>query len=88
MTIEQLENYRANKVELSAITEEIEDSEVTQTQIANLTRVSQSQISKWERYGMDAAKLMNFIDVAKALHVNLRLLIWDEDLQTLYDEVT
>ena len=27
MTIEQLENYRANKVELSAITEEIEDSE-------------------------------------------------------------
>lgn len=27
MTIEQLENYRANKVELSAINEEIEDSE-------------------------------------------------------------
>ncbi len=27
MTIEQLENYRANKVELSAITEEIEGSE-------------------------------------------------------------
>ena len=72
----------------SPLAEIREISETTQTQIANLTRVSQSQISKWERYGMDAAKLMNFIDVAKALHVNLRLLIWDEDLQTLYDEVT
>lgn len=72
----------------SPLTEIREISEITQTQIANSTRVSQSQISKWERYGMDAAKLMNFIEVAKVLHVNLRLLIWDEDLQTLYDEVT
>lgn len=72
----------------SPLAEIREISETTQTQISNSTRVSQSQISKWERYGMDAAKLINFIEVAKALRVNLRLLIWDEDLQTLYDEVT
>lgn len=62
--------------------------EITQTQIANLSRISQSQICKWERYGMDNANLKNFIDIAKALHVNIGLLIWDEDLLNLYDEVT
>lgn len=62
--------------------------EITQTQMSNLCRIPQSQICKWERYGMDTAKLKNFIDVAKALHVNLRSLIWNIDLLNLFDEVT
>ena len=60
----------------------------TQTQISNKSKITQSQICKWEHCGMDGAKVKNFIDIANALHVNIRLLIWDSDLQNLYNEVT
>lgn len=74
--------------EKSPIAEIREIFEIAQRQLSVRSKIAQSQICKWERYGMDGAKLKNFIDVANALHVNIRLLIWDSDLQNLYDEVT
>lgn len=74
--------------EVSPILELRTNNEITQTQLSKASNISQSQICKWERYGMDTAKLKNFIDVAKAFHVHPGLLIWDQDFQNLYDEVT
>lgn len=73
---------------VSPIAEIKEIYELTQTELSIRTKIAQSQICKWERYGMDTAKLKNFIEVARALRVNVRLLIWDEDLLNLYNEVT
>lgn len=74
--------------EISPVAEIRKMCSVTQDELSIDSGISQPQICKWERYGMDGAKLKNFIDVANALRVNIRLLIWDSDLQNLYDEVT
>lgn len=74
--------------EKSPIAEIREIFEIPLVQLSVQSKIAQSQICKWERYGMDGAKLKNFIDVANALRVNIRLLIRDNNLQNLYDEVT
>ena len=74
--------------EISPIAELRDKCEITQTQLSNMSKISQSQICKWERFGMDNAKVKNFIDLAKAFRVNVRMLIWDMEFMTLYDEVT
>lgn len=73
--------------EKSPIAEIKEIRGITQSEISVKSKISQPQICKWERDGMDKANVKNFIDIANALHVNLCLLIWDENLLNLCNEV-
>lgn len=72
----------------SPIAEIRETYGMTQFDVSIKTKITQAQISNWERHGMDNANVKNFIKVAHGLCVNIGLLIWDEDLLNLYDEVT
>lgn len=60
---------------------------MTQYNVSVKTKITQAQISTWERHGMDNANIKNFINVAHGLGVNIGLLIWDENLLNLYNEV-
>lgn len=73
--------------DISPITEIKEIYDISQTEIVERSGIIQSQISKWEHLGMDTAKLKHFIMIAKAMKINMTLLIWDEDLQSLFCEV-
>ena len=61
---------------------------ITQKDIIEKSGITQSQVSTWERRGMDKAKFKHFIIIAKAIKINMFLLIWDEKLQNLFCEVT
>lgn len=73
--------------EISPIAEIKEICDVKQNYIAEQSKIPQSQISEWEKYGMDSAKLKHFVILATVLHINVCLLIWDENLQNLFCEV-
>ena len=60
---------------------------ITQKDIVEKSGISQSQVSAWERRGMDNAKFKHFIVIAKAIKINMFLLIWDEKLQISFGEV-
>lgn len=72
----------------SPIAEIREICRITQIELSKKSKITQSQIAKWERDGMDKANVKNFINIAKALHVNICALVWDENLLNLYNEVT
>lgn len=73
--------------DVSPIAEILDIFGITQKDIVEKSGIAQSQVSTWERYGMDNAKFKHFIMIAKAIKINMFLLIWDVKLYVLFGEV-